>query len=55
MPVIPDDGIVLVRSAASHGDKTVELLARAMRRSFRLWPEDCLPLHYPISLHDYFA
>lgn len=36
MPVIPDHDIVLVRSAASCGDEAVELLARAMQRSFRL-------------------
>lgn len=36
MPVIPDYDIVLVRSAASGGDAAVELLARAMQRSFRL-------------------
>jgi DNA-binding transcriptional LysR family regulator len=36
MPVIPDYDIVLVRSSASRGDEAVELLARAMQRSFRL-------------------
>ncbi|POP68818.1 LysR family transcriptional regulator [Pseudomonas syringae] len=36
MPVIPDYDIVLVRSSESCGDKAVELLARAMQRSFRL-------------------
>ncbi|MCD5992251.1 LysR family transcriptional regulator [Pseudomonas sp. CDFA 602] len=36
LPVIPDHDIVFVRSAASHGDEAVELLARAMQQSFRL-------------------
>jgi len=36
LPVIPDHDIVFVRSTASRGDEAVELLAQAMRRSFRL-------------------
>lgn len=36
MPSIPDYDIVLMRSAESHGDEAMELLARAMRSSFRL-------------------
>lgn len=38
LPVIPDHDIVFVRSTASRGDEAVELLAQAMRRSFRFWP-----------------
>lgn len=36
MPVIPDNNIVFIRSAASHGNEAVELLARAIQQSFRL-------------------
>jgi DNA-binding transcriptional LysR family regulator len=36
LPVIPDHDIVFVRSAASHGDEAVDLLAQAMQQSFRL-------------------
>lgn len=36
LPVIPDHDIVFVRNSASGGDEAVELLAQAMRQSFRL-------------------
>jgi DNA-binding transcriptional LysR family regulator len=36
LPVIPDHEIVFVRNAASRGDEAVDLLAHAMRQSFRL-------------------
>ncbi|MEM6159206.1 LysR family transcriptional regulator [Erwinia sp. P6884] len=36
MPVISDHSIIFIRSAASHGDEAVELLARAMQQTFRL-------------------
>jgi len=36
LPVIPDHDIVFMRSPASRGDEAVELLARAMQKSFRM-------------------
>jgi len=42
MPVIPDYEIVLMRSPVSDRDNAAELLARAIQRSFRLWPERSL-------------
>jgi DNA-binding transcriptional LysR family regulator len=36
LPVIPDHDIVFLRSPASRGDEAVELLARAMQKSFRM-------------------
>jgi DNA-binding transcriptional LysR family regulator len=36
MPAIPDYDIVFMRSAASRGDKAVEMLMRTMQQSFRL-------------------
>jgi hypothetical protein len=42
MPVIPDYEIVLMRSPVSDRDNAAELLACAIQRSFRLWPERSL-------------
>jgi DNA-binding transcriptional LysR family regulator len=36
LPAIPDHDIVFMRSPASRGDEAVELLARAMQKSFRM-------------------
>lgn len=36
MPAIPDHNIVFIRSAASSGDKALDLLAKALHQSFRL-------------------
>lgn len=36
LPAIPDHDIVFMRSQASRGDEAVELLARAMQKSFRM-------------------
>lgn len=36
MPAIPDHNIVFIRSAASSGDKVLDLLAKALHQSFRL-------------------